>query len=663
MVLAGVAGSARAQGAAIYVSPSGDDAAAGDRDTPLRSFEVAFGRADAGDTVRLLPGRYTGTHRLRGGGGTADRPVVVIADTPGSAVIDGARAPGLDQPARCLTIEDTRGVVVQELVFENCWTDVVRIDRSGYVTFAGNVFRGGRRAIEPRGGTHHVLVEGNTFEQDERVWTTWAWDDLHHGENEPLAHFNGALLHPNDSDGGHVMRGNTIRNVFNGFRTKPSRAREDTNIEVTDNLFVNVRDNAIEPEVHVWNHHYARNRFVNSRKSFSIDEVRGGAVYIWGNVQWQEAAPVLGPSTQGGGRQRISGLWKFQESPLADTVWVFNNSFYTEAGVFKDLRAPFPNLRHTNNAYAFIGSGRWRMDHWDDSFAVDHDCANDDPPQAARDAGQAANAVRTDVLFADGLAGDLTLRTDSPCRDAGAALRLPAFGWTQPFEGAAPDAGAFEGAAPVEGPPFRYRTPPGGDLYAERPRITQHRLEGDRLTLHLSAPLDAATVSAEALTVLSGSVSVGVGALALSVDGYTLDVALDAPVVEDGLAIAFDPVPVGMSGEPFTHWASTVGYAAAVAPPVDREPTPDAVPALTVSLVPNPAVRQARLVLSAPAAGAVEVGVYDLTGRRVGGASARAGAREVPLDVGRLAAGLYVVRVRAGETVATHRLTVLPSRP
>ncbi|MEM1127176.1 MAG: T9SS type A sorting domain-containing protein [Bacteroidota bacterium] len=657
---------ASAQDAVLYVSPSGDDAHPGTLEQPMQSVAAAFNRAEAGRQIRLLPGRYLGINRLRLNQGAPERPIVIRGHSthPDSlAIIDGQGQPGLEQSNACFLLAGVHWVVIQDLSFRNCWTDAINIAGSSYITIAGNDFLGSRRAVQPTSGTHHVLVEHNTFEQDERVWTTWAWDDLHHGEREPLGHFNGALLHPKESDGGHVMRGNLVKNVFNGFRTRPERLNEDANIEVYDNTFVNVRDNALEPEGYVWNHHYFRNRLYNSRKSFSIDEVEGGGVYIWGNVQWQEARPTLGPSTRGGGAQSISGLWKFHESARLDTVWIFNNSFFTKARVFKDLRRPFSNIYHVNNAYAFFDGGGWGLDHWEPSYTFDHDCANLQPASVLRNNGASLHSVTTDDLFTDPLEGDLRLTPQSPCRDAGTVLSLPAFGWTQSFSGAAPDIGSFEDTTWVEGPPFRYQEPPGGDGFDERPRITRHRAEADRLTLHFSAPLDVATVSAAAVQVFVDAAPVPVIAATLRSDGYTLDLATAAPLSEARLTLAMDPLPLGTNGQPATHWASTVPYALGLSttrPTAARSTIPPPQPP-RLSLYPNPSTGPTSLAFTMERAGPIQINLYDLTGRRLYTATRTLapGRHIYRLEVATLPAGLYLLRLRTPARSTTQTLTVV----
>ncbi|MDY0167724.1 MAG: right-handed parallel beta-helix repeat-containing protein [Thermoguttaceae bacterium] len=61
-----------ARGAEYYLSPDGDDAAAGDRGRPWRSLEKANASLGPGDTLVLLPGEYTGVIAPAQSGGAGE---------------------------------------------------------------------------------------------------------------------------------------------------------------------------------------------------------------------------------------------------------------------------------------------------------------------------------------------------------------------------------------------------------------------------------------------------------------------------------------------------------------------------------------------------------------------------------------------------------------
>ena len=90
----------------------------------------------------------------------------------------------------------------------------------------------------------------------------------------------------------------------------------------------------------------------------------------------------------------------------------------------------------------------------------------------------------------------------------------------------------------------------------------------------------------------------------------------------------------------------------------------DAVAPSTVSLsvYPNPSVRETTLGFELEQAGLVDWAVFDVMGRRVAHEPARtlsAGPHGLRVDVGGLPAGVYVVQLRAEGAITTSRFTVL----
>ncbi len=93
---------------------------------------------------------------------------------------------------------------------------------------------------------------------------------------------------------------------------------------------------------------------------------------------------------------------------------------------------------------------------------------------------------------------------------------------------------------------------------------------------------------------------------------------------------------------------------------VADEPAPtDGNRRLSVSLAPNPARSASVATVTAPA-GPVTVAVFDALGRRVlaVGSDGPDGARTFPLDLSRLAPGVYAVRLQAGTQTRTQRLVI-----
>ncbi|MCH7638004.1 MAG: T9SS type A sorting domain-containing protein [Bacteroidetes bacterium] len=97
---------------------------------------------------------------------------------------------------------------------------------------------------------------------------------------------------------------------------------------------------------------------------------------------------------------------------------------------------------------------------------------------------------------------------------------------------------------------------------------------------------------------------------------------------------------------------------------VDIEEPVDDLPAQAVlaAAYPNPSSDQTTIEFVVPERSHVALRIYDLLGREVRVLCARemaAGKHEVAFDAGRLAPGVYVLRLEAGSSIATQRLTVI----
>ncbi|MEM1122218.1 MAG: hypothetical protein AAGJ18_17360, partial [Bacteroidota bacterium] len=270
----------------FFIAPEGSNQNTGLLpDAPIQTIRHGFNLAEPGDTLFLLPGTYPGRNYIVDKKGLPDLPIRLIsygASVEEFAVIDAQAPPAESRGDLGILLQRSAWIHIENIIFRNCWTSVIVPMNSEYITVKSCHFSSGKRVINPIGhGAHHVLVDNCYIEQPDEVWQGWSWEDLHHGKH---SHYNGGLLHPAKSGGGHIMRGSTIINLFNGFRTRPERISEDGNIEIYDNNFVNIRDNDFEPEGWAWNIHYHHNRHFNIHKAYSIDDVRGGNIYIFGNT-------------------------------------------------------------------------------------------------------------------------------------------------------------------------------------------------------------------------------------------------------------------------------------------------------------------------------------------------------------------------------------------
>ena len=80
-----------ASGADFYVSPGGRDSDPGSREKPFATFKRGLDALNAGDTLHMAPGDYTGAG-CKELVGTREKPVVIRAEIPGTVVIRGDKA-------------------------------------------------------------------------------------------------------------------------------------------------------------------------------------------------------------------------------------------------------------------------------------------------------------------------------------------------------------------------------------------------------------------------------------------------------------------------------------------------------------------------------------------------------------------------------------------
>lgn len=542
-----------------FISPTGNDAASGlEAGKALASIDKGLELAKAGDTLFLLPGTYSGRNLIESKAGLPDLPIVIssYSNKPEEFAIIDAQSPATQENGNeGFVIENSLWINLEKLVFRNCWASVILIRNSNYIKVASCHFSTGRRIVHPIGhGSHHILVENCQVELPEEVWRGWSWESLHHGE---LGHYNGALLHPNKSAGGHIMRGNTMINMFNGFRTRPVSILEDGNTEVYRNKLINVRDNEYEPETWAWNMHYYYNEHLNVHKMYSIDGVKGGNIYLYGNTytQTKDLWAI----------EEVSGIFKYsayEEGALTHPCYAFNNSYYTEAEVLRRGESTNHMLKHFNNAYHFFeGEKRFHLKAWQKGYEFDYDCINQDWPPNIYEHDQEKHGLKnTDPMFRNGIEGDFRLMEASACIDAGIAMVLPEFNWTQSFEGKAPDIGAFEGNSLSDGPPFRFMPAAGFDLYEERPRISKHKVLKDKLILYFSAPLNPQSLTAQSIQLFQAGKAVKILSINFPRDKYEVHIQTSVPLEESQCSITWEEGIVGENGLPATRWGSTIPF-------------------------------------------------------------------------------------------------------
>jgi len=689
-----IASTGVAKAGELFVSPVGDNDNSGSRENPLKSIAYAVEESLPGDTVRILEGTFSDRVILYQQSGEPEKPILILGDSEDPAlwpVFDRGIEPTASGDGEAFRLTLCDWIRIERLRFVNCWPNVIELNGCSYFSLANCEIIGGENAVYATSvNTHHLLIEDCTWEQDERVWTgfsldpSWTseasdpsseaygddWYEMHHGS---LAYYNGSLLKLEDTAGSFVIRGCTVMNVFNGFRTDfASAANENAvNGEVTGNLFMNHDDNAIEPEGFAWNLHISRNHFHNIHKCYSFDEIAGGRLYVWGNVHTE--------TTDALAVEEVSGIWKFKGTSsvyLTEPCNVFNNSFWTEAQAFKDGEATNRIMKHFNNAYYFFdGSNRMNLTDWRDTFEFDYDAINQGWPAniSSRPEQEANGLPSTENMFVDGGNADFRMTGTSPLIDAGKVMAFPELNWSQKYEGTAPDIGAYEGESPVDGPPFRFQEPPGGAECGERTRIVRHSVEGSSLVLELSAALDPSSIMDVEASIILESGDSATASLALDAEALTLTLTANDPFTSDVLKIRLEPLPRGANGESMTSWASTIPLNGLPAPlsSVTEGVTPQPGTPFVMIAYPNPVNGRTSLrVVNGSRANVqvmdrfkkAELVIYDLLGRevaRLNPYSSSSVSIAYSFDASELPSGRYFAAINISDVHLVKPLTVL----
>lgn len=545
----------------IFVGTNGDDLNSGlSTDQQLKTINAAIGKTGPGDTVCVLPGTYSEIINFDLKNGEPENPICIKGlsengnDFP---VIDGGAAvPAMELTNYWIRINNSSWIEIENLKFVNGWTYPIDLENSSYITFRGCKFFGARRVISVNGkSSHHILVENCFWDQGgEFLWKVEedkqgvdAWTSMHHGN---MMYFNGSIIDFSGTGGSIIVRNNKIINAFNAVRWRGENGC-DANVEIYGNDISQIRDNDFEPEIYTYNLHVYHNKSHNVHRTMSVDNVRGGNVYYYGNIATTDSDDWT--------KKVCTGFWKIygNEANRTFPMYAFNNSFY---GVARAMRAEQKVVlfKHYNNAYFFTGDTAWYLDKWDESNEFDYDISNRNWPDVFIMNAQEKHGSIANVDFVDAQNGNLKLRPLSPGIDAGRIMSFPEFSWTQQFEGKAPDVGAYENSNLVDGPPFRFMIPPGSKIdYKEKPRIVRYYATENKLTLFFSDKLDTTLNMSGSIKVFVNNNEIEISSVSYK-DAYSLLIETTGELTTQNLAVKFIFFPKSINGQAATTWASAI---------------------------------------------------------------------------------------------------------
>ncbi len=443
------------------------------------------------------------------------------------------------------------------MIFQNGWVDPIRIKNSSYISYNKCNFYGGRRVIYATGeNTHHLLIENCYWDQGgEFLWKVVddslgvdAWTSMHH---ESMSYFNGSIIDFRGTCGSIVIRNNKFINTFNAVRWRGTEGGFDSNIEIYNNKISHARDNDFEPETYSYNLHIYNNFLHNIHRTLSVDNLFGGFVYFYGNVITTDSDPWT--------QEVCKNVWKVygDERNLDFPLYIFNNSYYGCQNAFRVDGAIAIKTKHFNNAYGFILDGKWILDKWDPTLEFDYDISNKEWPENMVKNNQEKHGKIAEINFVNPEKQDLRLQKTSPGIDAGKIMEFPELGWTQSYTGQAPDVGAYENGNLVEGPPFRFRIPPGSNLsYKEKPRIVRYKTDKNKLALFFSDAINTSVENENFISVWNGEKNVEVKSISFK-NEYEVVIETASELSGD-LSVKFNKKPKGLNGEDATYWASTI---------------------------------------------------------------------------------------------------------
>ena len=550
-----------------FVSVNGNDENSGlSIKQSFKSINKAVKLADAGDTVFVLSGIYNEAISFDGKNGEPDNPIILsglLENEKDFPVIDGGEInPTDDSSSHWMFITNSSWISIFKLKFKNAWAYPILLKNSSYITFNHCRFQGGKRVINAEGDlTNHLLIENCFWDQGgEFLWKVEkdslgveAWLSMHH---EAMGYYNGSLIDFHGTGGSIVIRNNKIIHAYNALRWRGVEGH-DTNIEIYGNDISFVRDNDFEPEYYTFNLHIYHNFSYNIHRTMSIDNVKGGNIFYYGNV----ITTGNDPWTQ----KVCTSFWKIygEERNLDYPLYAFNNSFYGTGTAFKVDEGELIKIKHFNNAYYFsLADNGWALTKWDSTDEFDFDISNKNWPENILKHNQEEHGEVTNIKFVDPLNQNLRLKKESPGIDVGKILSFKEFNWTQSYNGSAPDIGAYENDSLIEGPPFRFLNPPEGEInYKEKPRIVRYNVEENELILYFSDRLDPDSINRNDINLFEDGKSIEVSSVLITDENYAITIKTGKKITKEELSISFNKMPLGMNGEKATYWASTIKIA------------------------------------------------------------------------------------------------------
>jgi len=418
-------------GNTYYVATTGSDSNPGTQSQPFRTIQKAANVVSAGDTVLVRGGTYSETVTLARSG-TVDNYITFKPFGTESVILEGNRALG-----NLFVINGTNYLRIKGFTLQNTSSAPIQVSSANGIIIEDNTFNrpsltdtDTSGAIRLDGGAQNSLIQRNSFYINGGVTN---------------AVFGVACWR---AGGGHVFRNNLVTSSDGSLRDAWGGGPEDEvgysqDNDLYNNTIFGAQDDGLQPEggninIRIWG-----NRIESCFLGIAVCPTLRGPAYIFRNV-------ILNSS---------SGEYKLGDDSYG-RIYLYHNTYYTSLGAdgYFQTNAGLGNIVSRNN---IVQAGRYVFEMGGSNLDFDYDTllttdatrfikwTNDikyESLSAFRAAtGQEVHGLQAEAQFVDVAGGNLTLRSSSPCIDAGVVLagfNDASSPW--PYRGAAPDIGAYE---------------------------------------------------------------------------------------------------------------------------------------------------------------------------------------------------------------------------
>lgn len=357
----------------LFASESGGTVSHGGREIKTFGLQTAINRLIAGDTLHVLPGRYTRPVTISHGG-EKGAPIVIKGSFCGGTIFDGVQVKEsaandfdpMDDDFAFIKIMGADWVNISNIRFERCWPSAVFIRGAKQVSILESEIYGGRFGVYARNRSlgnkaRHIALRKVKWVQDvdHDMWEgriTWMDVKQTTRTQTDARFFNGALFGSYDIKGPVTIEDCDVSHAFNGIRldakNRNTERGRNKDVRILRCRFHYIRDNAIEPEKVAENLFILDSTFFNVHAVFSLDAVGGKNWYYFGNRVLNLRKPGLAGQPNRGGK-----IFKFHSDgpyPMQNFVVAFN-SIQTRTGYIKSGQTR--NMLHTANAIGICRRG------------------------------------------------------------------------------------------------------------------------------------------------------------------------------------------------------------------------------------------------------------------------------------------------------------------